>query len=65
MSNYEEHREHCVKLYDKWYGTRSKGNSIDFHQKILSPNQKKHLQTLIRNKNPEMWDKYLKRYEIK
>ncbi len=64
MLNYEEHKQKTVKYYDEVHHSYSKGDCVDFHQKKYSHQEKKNLQNLIKEKDPILWNKYLKRYEI-
>ena len=64
IANLEQHSNKTLSFYDHHHKSYTKGKDRTFYQRKYTSDQLKTLVKLLKEIDPGIWEKYLKRYEL-
>ena len=64
MENLQEHIDYCLNYYESQGGSKTQGKDVLYYTKIMGLEGAKAIDDEVKALHPEIFDKYLRRYEL-
>lgn len=62
LKNIEKHKQDCLTVYGKTYGSYSKGEDLHYHTKLAPREAIEEIDLIVKTQHFDLWNKYLSHF---